>query len=389
MRKDLGGGRSTVQRIASADDLGEADGTTVLTFAQAIDAARAVAEGRQPARRAPRAEEKPAGMTVREACRRYVEHLLAENGVDAAKDTYQRFRRHVDAELVPPERLKMAKARKAPGAHATLGPKVVNALTHDELKTWRNATIAEADQDDPEDVRRAKDTSNRVLSMLKAALNLAIADDANGILTDKAWRLLKAFPDVGLARHVHLDREQVKRLLNKTDGAFRRLITGLLLTGARPGNEIRFMRVRDFSAATGTVHVANSKTGPRDVVLTAEGIKFFQEIVAGRHPDEWLFTREGGGQWGDKDHYRPMCDAVAAAELPDETVAYSLRHTYASQSIMAGMQAQLLAENMGTSVRMLELNYAKFFATARRQMIEAAAPKLDLDDSSRAGTDIL
>lgn len=49
---------------------------------------------------------------------------------------------------------------------------------------------------------------------------------------------------------------------------------------------------------------------------------------------------------------------------------------------MAGMNSQLLAENMGTSVKMLEQNYGKFFAAARRQMIEAAAPKLGLEPAN-------
>ena len=374
-----GGGARKMQSLAAADDAIEADGEDVLSYAQAIEAARLAPLGKRPVKAAAQQPEAgPVGMTVRDACRRYIEHLLAENGGKAAKDTLQRLRRHVDPELPAPEKLKLAKARKAPGAHAILGPKVINTLTLDELKTWRNAMAAEADQEDAEDVRRAKDTANRVMSMLKAALNLAIADDDNGIVTDKAWRLLKAFQDVGQARHVHLDRDQVKRLLNKAQGGLRRLLTGMLLTGVRPGNEIRFMRVRDFSAETSTVHVSNSKTGPRDVVLTAEGVKFFKEITAGRHPDAWIFVRDDGSQWGEKDHYRPLCDVIAAAELPDDTVAYSMRHTYASQSIMAGMQAQLLAENMGTSVRMLEENYAKFFATSRRQMIEKAAPKLGL-----------
>ncbi len=373
----LGDEKYGVETIGAAeDDAHPADGKDYLSFEQAAELARCARDKILSRGKDEEAPPAPPAITVRDACARYVSHLLADNGQAAARDTLQRLRRHVDPEIPAPEKLTMQKARKAAREHATLGTLAVNDLTLGRLEEWRNALID--GDDDPEAERRSKDTANRVITFLKAALNRAIRDEQNGIVTDRAWRLLKPFGDVGRARHIHLDTKQVQRLVNKAQDGFRQLVVGMLLTGMRPGNEPRFVRVRDFSDETGTVHVPVSKTGPRDVVLTKEGIEFFREITAGRKPDEWMFLRDDGSQWGEGDHFRPMKDAVEAAKLPTDTVMYSLRHTYASQSIMAGMNPQLLAENMGTSVRMLELNYAKFFATARRQMIEAAAPKLGL-----------
>ena len=77
-----------------------------------------------------------------------------------------------------------------------------------------------------------------------------------------------------------------------------------------------------------------------------------------------------------------MAAAVIAAKLPEDTVFYSLRHTYASQCLMAGMNVQLLAENMGTSVTMIEKHYGKFTKLARQQQIEAGVPKLNLQPSN-------
>ena len=73
-----------------------------------------------------------------------------------------------------------------------------------------------------------------------------------------------------------------------------------------------------------------------------------------------------------------MADAVKRAKLSADTTIYTLRHTYASQSILAGMNLQLLAENMGTSIRMLELHYGKFIAASRRRLIEESSFKLGL-----------
>ena len=47
---------------------------------------------------------------------------------------------------------------------------------------------------------------------------------------------------------------------------------------------------------------------------------------------------------------------------------------------MAGMNIQLLAENKGTSVVMIEKHYGKFRKAASRQQIESSALKLGLAD---------
>ncbi len=42
---------------------------------------------------------------------------------------------------------------------------------------------------------------------------------------------------------------------------------------------------------------------------------------------------------------------------------YSLRHTYATEELLAGTDIHTLAKQMGTSVRMLEAHYSKLTAT--------------------------
>jgi hypothetical protein len=46
------------------------------------------------------------------------------------------------------------------------------------------------------------------------------------------------------------------------------------------------------------------------------------------------------------------------------------------------MNIKLLSENMGTSIKMLEQHYSKFFAASRRQLIEKHAFKLGLEPAS-------
>jgi hypothetical protein len=241
-----------------ADDNRPADGVAVLSYAQAVAAVREVF-----------AAPKPTGpLTVREACASYVAYLKAEKRTGA--DAEQRLAKHV----LP-----------------RLRDRLVADLGTEEIEAVKRAMVRR-DPADPEVERKSRDTANRVLTSLKAALNRAFADPKNQIPSDAAWRRAASFRDVGRPREVFLDPDQCKRLVNVTTGAFRNLVTAALLTGARPPHEFAGLRVRDFRADLGTLTITGGKTGRRDIALTNEAVRFFEGIASGREPDALLLPRE-------------------------------------------------------------------------------------------------
>jgi integrase len=293
-------------------------------------------------------------MTVREACDEYIEYLYAER--KTAEESEGRLAKHV---------------------YPVLGDKRVAELTTPDVERCKRGMVRKDPQNS--DVERAsKDSANRVLAMLRAALNRAFEDERNGIPSDAAWRRVKQFRGVGRARQVHLDVNESVKLIGLCDGAFRNLVTATLITGARAPHELAQRFVRDFSYSLGTLSVFDGKTGSRDIVLTLEGIEFFRQITDGRDGSEILLPKDDGTLWGKNHHIKLMKRAVKAAGLPTKCTIYSLRHTYASQSILAGMNLKLLAENMGTSIRMLEVHYGKFIAASRQKLVEQSAFKLGL-----------
>jgi integrase len=325
-----------------------ADGATVLSYKQAVQWVRAAF-----------AAPKPMGpITVRQAIERYIAYLKAEK--KTGPDTEQRLAKHV----LP-----------------RLGDRPIADLSNEEIEGAKRAMVRR-DPTDPEVERKSRDTANRVLTSLKAALNKAFKDPTNQIASDAAWRHVVAFKGVGRAREVFLDPTQAKRLINVCSGAFRNLVTAALLTGARPPHELAGMRVRDFRADLGTLTVTGGKTGRRDIVLTQEAIHFFAGLAAGRAPDAFLLPKDDGTAWGKWDHHDPMRAAVAKAKLPKGCTIYCLRHTHASQALLNGINTQFLAENMGTSLKMLEHHYGKFSAASRRQLIEASGFKLGLKQNN-------
>ena len=220
-----------------------------------------------------------------------------------------------------------------------------------------------------EDVRKSKDSANRILSQAKAALNLAFRNGQ--VNSDTAWKRVEAFPAVGVARTLFLTDKQVKALLAKADGQMKNLIKAAILTGARYG-ELGNALVRDFDKARHTLRL-NGKTGERITYLSDDATRFFKELSKNRLPDAWLLVKDDGNPWGTSHHSRDFRALVQEAKLPKDTVFYSLRHYHISKALLAGMPAQVIAENCGTSVRMIEKHYGKFMPKDRRAMLNQVA----------------
>jgi integrase len=258
-----------------------------------------------------------------------------------------------------------------------LGDFEVATLTLTQLQKWRDGMV-KREKDDPDAERRSRDTANRVLSNLKAALNFVYADDANGILTDKAWRALKGFKAVGASRLDHFSEAEVLKLIEKAreqEHEFGDLLEAGFYSGARYG-ELAMLDVRHFDAHRAQIAIPGGKTGARFTTLTKEAVQFFKRVVHDKKPSDVLLPRADGERWGKSEQHRRMKDALKAAELPETASFYVLRHTHISRAIERGMPLTLIAENVGTSLKMIEENYGKFIAQTRRELVERYAPSL-------------
>ncbi|MDX2224400.1 MAG: hypothetical protein SFV21_16735, partial [Rhodospirillaceae bacterium] len=248
------------------DDKVEADGQGVLAYTQALEKARTLFK----AANAP-ANSGHCVLTVEDACNEYVEYLRAEK--KTGDESLGRLKKHV----IP-----------------KIGHILIVKLTTKDVEKCKRGMVVK-DPEDPDVERASKDTANRVMSMVRAALNRAFNDETNNIPSDSAWRRVKQFKNVGRARQVHLDVAQSNKLIvNCKSPAFKRLVTSALLTGARAPHELAQRYVRDFREDLGVLTVTDGKTGSRDIVLTAEAIAYFSEITKDRSPDELLLPRDDG-----------------------------------------------------------------------------------------------
>lgn len=337
-----GSGGANQRGFAIADDHEEANGVDILTYWQAQDRAKQLARG---------AEAAPAAgpVTVGAAVEAYLTVLEAKNPRTAA-DTKGRLKKH----FLP-----------------KFGAKPLAALTKTMLDNWLSSMVSKSD--DPEAVRRSKDSANRVLSMVKAALNHALKDPFNGLADDKAWKLVKPFQGVGQPRDIRFTEEEVQCLVEACpDQATANLVLAAYLTGARYG-ELVNAKVADYDPKAKSLTV-NGKTGRRSILLQTSADRLFSALVAERSGQEHLLVKKDGTRWKRSEQTRPIEAAISAVGL--EGSIYALRHTYISEAIEREMPLTIIAENCGTSVRMIEKTYAKPLAERKREFIERGAPNL-------------
>lgn len=355
-----------VETIGTADDTLDADGNQIITFSQAQALARdRFIEAKRTAAGLPA---KGGPYTVRLCINDYLDWL--EQHRKSAADARSR----AEALILP-----------------QLGDVECAKLTTRQIKAWKEATAKalprlrtkkgeeqkyRADNgEDPEEARRKRHAStNRTLTILKAALNHAWRDQK--ISSDQAWRAVEPFEGAEAARIRWLTVAEAKRLINACDPDFRKLVRAALATGCRY-SELTALRVEDFHRANGTIHIRKSKSGKaRHVVLNSEGLDLFTSLCSGRPGSEILLMKEAGGSWLKSHQSRPMIETCARAKIDPPIGFHGLRHTYASLSIMAGAPLMVVAKNLGhVDTRMVEKHYGHMSASYVADAIRAAAPQ--------------
>jgi hypothetical protein len=182
-----GGGKYVISTLALADDHGEANGDTILSYAEAQAVAQEKVVPSSP-------------ITVREAITGYLAYVRSRGR--PTKDTEQR----ANSLILP-----------------VLGDKRVEELTSEELRTCiadyaeRPALIRPKANGkrkeraplagDREAIRRRQSSASRLLTILKAALNLAFNEGS--VHSNLAWKRVKPYHGVDVARVRYLS---VRRL---------------------------------------------------------------------------------------------------------------------------------------------------------------------------------
>ncbi|SIT42236.1 Phage integrase [Paraburkholderia ribeironis] len=283
--------------------------------------------------------------TVKEACADYAADLRTRKSKQSGDDAAGRFRRLVN--------------------DAPIGRLTLDKLRTTHVRAWLHDQVDDAE--DPDELRRAKDSANRNLASLKAALNFAMKNRL--VATDAGWKTVMKFEGVGRRREVVLKPDQVSALLAKLPDDLRPLMAALAHVPSRPG-EVAKLRVRDFDPHRGTLAL-EGKTGRRVVPLSTAAIAFFKAHTKGKLAGALLFAQAHGIAWERHAWKKPFREAADAAGLPDDVVAYTIRHTSITALVAAGVDSVLIARLAGTSVEMIQKHYEHVDDGRVRDLLDA------------------
>jgi integrase len=357
--KIVRGGLRKHHTLGPADDALDPDGLLAISYAQAQ------AKAREWFETLTRPDRSLGPYTVADAVADYLEWFRAA-GRKSIKETAASVRAFILPRLGQEDVLSLSPARlRKWHAEIAAAPPRLRTRPGEKQKVRHTG-------DDPEATRRRRATANRILTVLKAALNHAWREGK--IASDDAWRRVAPFREADAARVRYLDRDECRRLVNASPDALRRIVRGALLSGARY-SELARMHVADFHRDSGTVLVRTSKAGKvRHIELTAEGLDFFNEMIAGRSSSELLFHRNGGA-WGKSHQQRPLVEACRVASISPAASFHTLRHTYASLMVMDGVPLMVVARNLGhADTRMVEKHYGHLATSYVREAIRSAKP---------------
>jgi integrase len=366
-RREADGGYAE-HRIGITDDLQDADGVAILDYRQAQRGARQW--WRAERRREEGHDTREGPFTVADALAEYL-NAYERRGGKAVYETRRSADVHILPELGTTSVDKLT-TRKIADWHHGLAEKRARARTRPGRK--QNYRKAESG---PDALRRRRATANRILTVLKAALNHAWK--AGHVTSDDAWRRVKPFKGVETARVRYLSKSECVRLVNACKPTFRGLVRGALLTGCRY-SELTAMRAADFNPDAGIVTVRYSKSNkPRHVILTEEAQALFQTLTADKLADEPIFSRRGGGLWLKSHQIRPMGDACRVAKIKPVISFHVLRHTHGSTLAMRGVPMGVIAEQLGhADTRMTEKHYAHLSPSYVADTIRAHFPTLGI-----------
>jgi integrase len=368
-----GAGGYIVETIATTDDQTDADGRNVLTFYQAQERARDA----QTRLTGTRAALRP--FTVEDALAEYVAHL--EHKAKPTGDAKNRIKNHIIPALGHIEVAKLTAKQVRTWMKA-----IADAPPRNRGKNGSDAISYRQTAGDEEAKRRRRASTNRTLTVLKAALNRAWREGK--VVSDKEWRSVEPFEGADAARVRYLQVVEAQRLINGCEPSFRKLVQAALQTGCRYGELCR-LKVEDFNADAGTLTIRRSKSGKaRHVILTSEGADFFRQLVAGRAGRELLLRNElrlarsdrrGAddiGDWRPSEQVRAMAEACKRAKIDPPIGFHGLRHTWASLAVMAGVPLMVVARNLGhADTRMVERHYGHLSQSYMVDAIRAGAPR--------------
>ncbi|MFH0910845.1 MAG: tyrosine-type recombinase/integrase [Planctomycetota bacterium] len=193
-------------------------------------------------------------------------------------------------------------------------------------------------------------TINFELRTLRSIFNLAITWQ---YLTVNPTKGVKFFSAADAQKPRFLSTEEIQRLLENSLGEIHLVFQTFLLTGMRSA-ELVNLEWPDIDFKNHVIRIRNKefwqpkRRHERDVPIHATLLPLIEEHKAKNHKrNNFVFCNGNDGQFSENALRRELQRTARGAGIPNLTKIHSLRHTFGSQLVLAGVDLPTVRDLMG------------------------------------------
>jgi len=220
-------------------------------------------------------------------------------------------------------------------------------------------------------------TVNRDLAWLKSMFNRAIEW---GKTQDNPVRKVKLFKENN-KRLRYLEKEEVVKLLANCSRHLRPIVIVALHTGMRKG-EILNLKWHDVDFKRDIIYLYQTKNNERREVAMNEIVKT-ELIRVRKHPKSpYIFCNKDGKPYGNV--RKSFFTALKKSGILDFRF-HDLRHTFASQLVMSGVDLNTVRELLGHKSPQMTLRYAHLSPDHKKKAVNALVQKFVMSEPKNAG----
>jgi integrase len=264
-----------------------------------------------------------------------------------------------------------------------LGRRLLTEISSDELRHIQAKLYLKK--------KRAPRTINRYFGALRRILNLAIAE---GYLSTNPVKGVKFFPEPA-GRLRFLSEGEISRLREKLAPEHWPLVAFALETGLRLSEQFH-ARWDCVNIEQGVLTVPLSKSGrTRHVMLSEAALTILRSLSSWMHSPYLFPSPLNAAHPMQGRHFvvKVYDPALKAAGITD-TTWHTLRHTFASRAVMAGVDIRTVQELMGHSTITMTMRYAHLSPAHLREAVNKAslgaiAAKTQVGTGSKTGSNAM
>lgn len=242
----------------------------------------------------------------------------------------------------------------------------ITALNIQEFKIKRAAEVSPA-------------TVNRALAVLKSMFNRAIEWDK---ATENPCKKVKMFKENN-KRLRFLEKEEIRKLLEAIDGLMlvnkhdqyihlKPIIIVALNTGMRKG-EILGLKWRDIDIQRKTIHLSDTKNGEERYVPMNDAVIKTIIAVPKNKDSAYIFCNQKGEPYGDVK--KSWLTAIKKASIINFHF-HDLRHTFASQLVMSGVDLNTVRDLLGHKSLEMTLRYSHLSPEHKQRAVDVLGQRM-------------